>query len=119
MNPSINDTETTCHCGAKYNGSDHCPACYCEQYESQVCPHATRKDILKAKRSKWTKKDYEMVAAIVASHECVNINEGWSTKQYCERQEKKKLAHAFADTFANDSPLFDRERFLRACGVTQ
>lgn len=31
------DTETTCHCGAAYNGSDHCPACGCEQYESLRC----------------------------------------------------------------------------------
>jgi hypothetical protein len=28
------DTETICHCGAAYNGSDHCPVCGCEQYET-------------------------------------------------------------------------------------
>ena len=28
------DTKDTCHCGGKYNGSDHCPECYCEQYET-------------------------------------------------------------------------------------
>lgn len=28
------DTETTCHCGAEYGGSDHCPVCMCEQYET-------------------------------------------------------------------------------------
>ena len=28
------DTETYCHCGAHYRGSDHCPACGCEQYET-------------------------------------------------------------------------------------
>lgn len=36
------DTETTCHCGAAYNGSDHCPECGCEQYESIIvgdCGH--------------------------------------------------------------------------------
>jgi len=27
------DTEETCHCGANYNGSDHCPHCYCEKFE--------------------------------------------------------------------------------------
>lgn len=32
------DTETTCHCGAEYNGWDHCPSCFCEQYESR-CDH--------------------------------------------------------------------------------
>lgn len=31
------DTDTTCHCGASYNGSDHCPACACEQFESYAC----------------------------------------------------------------------------------
>jgi hypothetical protein len=30
---SRQDTETHCHCGAAYRGSDHCPNCYCEQYE--------------------------------------------------------------------------------------
>lgn len=33
------DTETHCHCGAAYNGSDHCPECGCEQYESGDCGH--------------------------------------------------------------------------------
>lgn len=36
------DTETTCHCGAAYNGSDHCPECGCEQYETIIvrdCGH--------------------------------------------------------------------------------
>jgi hypothetical protein len=33
------DSETTCHCGGAYNGSDHCPECYCEQYESGDCGH--------------------------------------------------------------------------------
>lgn len=33
------DTEKHCHCGAAYNGSDHCPECYCEQYESGDCGH--------------------------------------------------------------------------------
>lgn len=26
-------SERTCHCGAKFNGSDHCLMCGCEQYE--------------------------------------------------------------------------------------
>ena len=33
------DNETTCHCGAAYGGSDHCPECGCEQYESGDCGH--------------------------------------------------------------------------------
>lgn len=31
-------TEDTCHCGAAYNGCDHCPECGCEFYESG-CDH--------------------------------------------------------------------------------
>jgi hypothetical protein len=31
------DTEDTCHCGADYARSDHCPVCGCEQYESGDC----------------------------------------------------------------------------------
>jgi hypothetical protein len=31
-------SETHCHCGAAFRGSDHCPECYCEQYE-QECKH--------------------------------------------------------------------------------
>jgi hypothetical protein len=31
--PSAADSETHCHCGAPYNGCDHCPDCFCEQYE--------------------------------------------------------------------------------------
>jgi hypothetical protein len=27
-------TETTCHCGAGFRGSDHCPSCSCEQFEA-------------------------------------------------------------------------------------
>lgn len=35
------DTEDTCHCGAAYRGSDHCPECGCEQYESGDCGHTS------------------------------------------------------------------------------
>jgi hypothetical protein len=27
------DTETHCHCGKSYDGSDHCPWCNCEMFE--------------------------------------------------------------------------------------
>lgn len=33
------DTETHCHCGARYDGCDHCPECGCEQYETPDCGH--------------------------------------------------------------------------------
>lgn len=28
-------TEETCHCGAAFNGSDHCWPCGCEQWETE------------------------------------------------------------------------------------
>lgn len=31
------DTDTRCHCGSPYRGSDHCSECGCEQYESDDC----------------------------------------------------------------------------------
>lgn len=31
-------TATTCHCGSPMRGSDHCPECGCEEYES-YCQH--------------------------------------------------------------------------------
>jgi hypothetical protein len=30
---SSGTSERRCHCGARFNGSDHCPQCGCEQYE--------------------------------------------------------------------------------------
>ncbi len=47
------DTETTCHCGAAYNGSDHCPECGCEQYETinvRDCGHYTARYTVGTKR---------------------------------------------------------------------
>jgi hypothetical protein len=37
--PNRPDTETHCHCGAAYEGCDHCPECGCEQYETGDCGH--------------------------------------------------------------------------------
>jgi hypothetical protein len=27
-----------CHCGAEFGDSDHCPVCFCEEYEG-TCDH--------------------------------------------------------------------------------
>lgn len=37
--PSRFDSETVCHCGRDYAGSDHCDICGCEQYESMECTY--------------------------------------------------------------------------------
>jgi hypothetical protein len=36
----MHHTPTHCHCGADREGSDHCPECGCEEYES-VCDYVT------------------------------------------------------------------------------
>ncbi len=61
-----------------------------------------------------TKKHYEMVAKVFAK-----------TRLYVEYEEHRNgresarqyLAEELADQFASDNPLFDRARFLKACGV--
>ena len=40
--PSVT-TENNCHCGTSFGGSDHCPYCYCEQYESYCGVVRTRR----------------------------------------------------------------------------
>jgi hypothetical protein len=32
--PHQDQTSETCHCGSPMDGSDHCPNCYCEAWES-------------------------------------------------------------------------------------
>jgi hypothetical protein len=37
-------TATHCHCGADRQGSDHCPECGCEEFES-VCDHVAERKL--------------------------------------------------------------------------
>lgn len=30
------DSPTHCHCGRRYEATDHCPTCACEQFESDI-----------------------------------------------------------------------------------
>jgi hypothetical protein len=52
-----------------------------------------------------TRKHYEMVAAAV-SH-------------MVERADRWLIANLLADTFENDNPRFDRDRFIAACRPTE
>lgn len=38
MNAEATTTEDRCHCGADFDGSDHCRECGCEQFEA-TCDH--------------------------------------------------------------------------------
>jgi len=52
-----------------------------------------------------TRKDFQMVADLLKSVD--------------DPQKKKDLAHHHADMFAKQNPRFDRERFLKAAGITE
>lgn len=62
-----------------------------------------------------TRKDYVAIAAAVRDsleHQAITIDyrEGWNAAA-------SSIAHRLADTLALGNERFDRERFLRACGV--
>ena len=52
-----------------------------------------------------TRKDFQMVADLLKSVD--------------DPQKKKDLAHHHADMFSKQNPRFDRERFLKAAGITE
>lgn len=49
MGSTSHATETHCHCGSEFKGSDHCPECHCEQYEA-ICDHKVESEKERAKR---------------------------------------------------------------------
>lgn len=52
-----------------------------------------------------TRKDYELIAEVVATAWMGNGQMRWD------------IANRFADELEGGNPRFDRERFLSACGV--
>lgn len=60
-----------------------------------------------------TKKDYELIATILDGQTIVAPSQ---MAAVC-REQRDTYARAFADALARENPRFDRERFLRACGV--
>ena len=53
-----------------------------------------------------TRKDYVMIAEVIA------------TSWHSSAETKRDLAQNMADALETDNPRFDRDRFLKACGVT-
>ena len=53
-----------------------------------------------------TKKDFELIARILASPYCAE-----------DQIAVRAVAYRFADALATTNPRFDRARFLAACGV--
>jgi hypothetical protein len=52
-----------------------------------------------------TRKDFQLIADTVGG------------MTYLSETDRATIAHDFADSLANTNPLFDRARFLAACGV--
>jgi hypothetical protein len=53
-----------------------------------------------------TKKHFEKIAEVISNH----LNEGSGL-------EAEHIADDLSSYFAEDNPLFDRARFLKACGI--
>jgi len=56
-----------------------------------------------------TRKDYELIAEVFSDH---NRRYGRRTAAVAD-----ELAEDMADALKEDNPRFDRERFLKACGL--
>jgi hypothetical protein len=59
-----------------------------------------------------TRKDYIAIASALSQ-----------ARKYCETQNQQRgverSALCLSDALAQDNPLFDRDRFLAACGIEQ
>ena len=64
--------------------------------------------------SKYQKRHYEDVARIIRE-----AYEAADRSFLTKAEVVALLAGTFAGTFAADNPLFDRERFLKACGLEE
>ena len=69
-----------------------------------------------------TRKDYELIAEIMrAAKPIVHplISENYSTywQEVGGLREWNYQCEKFADRFAQQNPKFNREKFLRACGI--
>jgi len=56
-----------------------------------------------------TKKTYEFVAEVLRQEHSIAL--------YYEKASLILTVEAFADAFQRDNPRFNRERFLKACGL--
>ena len=61
-----------------------------------------------------TRKDYVAFAALIKSHMTGDLEHETSHQN---DMKVSGMARDMADLFSRDNPRFDRERFLKACGV--
>jgi len=65
---------------------------------------------------KVTKQHFELVARIL--HAAYPIEATDITKAVIE-DTRRGIVYDFANAFAEENPRFDRDRFLRACGIEE
>lgn len=56
-----------------------------------------------------SKRDYVAIAQV--------INTAWSSAPLEDEDIVKEISEGIAEHFAEHNPAFDRQRFLKACGV--
>jgi hypothetical protein len=65
-----------------------------------------------------TRKDFEMVAAVLAERVALIGNTGLSPYEVVARTDEiRRVADRFAVLFGHQNPRFNRNRFLDACGL--
>ncbi len=61
-----------------------------------------------------TKKDFELIANVIAT---APIQRPYGKKSLDAYVIRETIAYSLADRLRDTNPRFDRDRFLRACGV--
>lgn len=65
-----------------------------------------------------TKKDYEKIAlAIKLETLCIATSNMDNVTAVASMDTLSSITHRLADTFANENPRFNRDKFVRACGL--
>lgn len=62
-----------------------------------------------------TRKDYIAIARVISDAALIQC--GTQSEVELQAGVRRRIAHELSDILAKDNPRFDRERFLKACGI--
>ena len=65
------------------------------------------------------KKHYELIASSIRRTDIVNMLDKNKLRRVAKRKALVLVANDLAGTFYGDDPKFDRDEFLKACGVIE
>ena len=65
-----------------------------------------------------TRKEYEHIAAALYDR-LTELSPRHQVRAKALNEQQRHLCHNVADTLAESDPDFDREHFLRACGISK